>query len=319
MIKGLAVTPPVLGRISIGKVVERNGKRLPQKDDAFTITTQVQTSDGWVLHPLDEQLRQEQSKTHSPSAATGKAKLRCIPVKVLFNDPELNLRADYCLFDRKTGRAECVGNGETCRRQTANGMETLPCPSPDHCQFNVGNACKPYGRLNVRIDHGEGPAGQDELGSFVFRTTGYNSIRTLAARLAYLAAVSQHHLATLPLELKLRGKSTTQSHRMPIFYADLAVRTGLSLSQAIARARLEATDRAEAGFDQQALDQAARTGFANGLFEDTAEEGLAVVEEFFAQETGTTDAASSKPVTPTSLAAKLERKTRAAEPAGRTP
>jgi hypothetical protein len=26
MIKGLAITPPILGRISIGKVVEKNGK-----------------------------------------------------------------------------------------------------------------------------------------------------------------------------------------------------------------------------------------------------------------------------------------------------
>lgn len=41
MIKGLAITPPVIGRISIGKVVEKNGKRLPEKDDSFTITTQV--------------------------------------------------------------------------------------------------------------------------------------------------------------------------------------------------------------------------------------------------------------------------------------
>lgn len=35
MIKGLAITPPVIGRISIGKVVEENGKRLPEKDDCF--------------------------------------------------------------------------------------------------------------------------------------------------------------------------------------------------------------------------------------------------------------------------------------------
>ena len=39
MLKGLSITPPILGRISIGKVVERNGKRLPEKDDAFTITS----------------------------------------------------------------------------------------------------------------------------------------------------------------------------------------------------------------------------------------------------------------------------------------
>lgn len=37
MIKGLMMTPPVVGRISIGRVVERNGKRLPEKDDERTI------------------------------------------------------------------------------------------------------------------------------------------------------------------------------------------------------------------------------------------------------------------------------------------
>lgn len=29
MLKGLALTPPAIGRIAIGKVVEKNGKRLP--------------------------------------------------------------------------------------------------------------------------------------------------------------------------------------------------------------------------------------------------------------------------------------------------
>ena len=57
MLKGLAFTPPVIGRISIGKVVEKNGKRLPEKDDEFTVTSQVQTKDGWVKHRVDESLR----------------------------------------------------------------------------------------------------------------------------------------------------------------------------------------------------------------------------------------------------------------------
>lgn len=59
MIKGLAITPPVLGRISIGKVVEKNGKRLPEKDDSSTITSQIQNKEGWIKHPLDEQLRSQ--------------------------------------------------------------------------------------------------------------------------------------------------------------------------------------------------------------------------------------------------------------------
>lgn len=267
MLKGLALTPPVVGRISIGKIVEKNGHRLPEKDDEFTVTSQVQNKDGWVNHPVDQTLR-----------TTPGAKLRSIPVRLLFNDPDLNLRANYSLFDRKTGRPLCVGNGETCRRSTLAGIETLPCPSPQGCELAVGGNCKPCGRLNVRIGD------EDELGSFLFRTTGYNSIRTLSIRLKYFHAVSGGLLSTLPLELRLRGKSTTQSHRAPIYYVDLTVRSGMALAEAIAGARAEDGHRKGAGFDQVALEDAARQGFANGAFEESEEEGADLVEEFYPDE-----------------------------------
>ena len=48
MLKGLALTPPVIGRIAIGRVVEKGGRRLPEKDDEFTLTSQVQNKEGWV-------------------------------------------------------------------------------------------------------------------------------------------------------------------------------------------------------------------------------------------------------------------------------
>jgi hypothetical protein len=264
MLKGLVITPPVLGRISIGKVVEKNGKRLPEKDDQFTLTSQVQSRDGWLLHPLNEELRNGQD-----------GKLRSIPIRLLFNEPDLNFRADYSLFDRNTGRPLCVGNGETCKRLTKDGIQSLPCPSPDGCSLAQGNACKPYGRLNVVIGD------DDPLGSFVFRTTGYNSIRTLAARLHYLQAISGNRLACLPLELRLRGKSTRQSHGTPIFYVDITVRSGLSLEDALLEAKQREETRQASGFDQSALDLAARQGFKNGAFEDSEEDTGAIVEEFF--------------------------------------
>lgn len=228
MIKGLAITPPVLGRISIGKVVEKNGKRLPEKDDQFTLTTQVQNRDGWLLHPLDEQLRQEQT--------TSNGKLRTIPVRMLFNSPELNLRAEYSLFDRQTGRPLCVGNGETCRRYTPQGIQHLPCPSP---------------------------------------------IRTLAARLSYYQAISGDLLACLPLQLKLRGKSTTQSHRSAIYYVDLTLRDNHTLAEALQQAKTLNQQRLEIGFQQQALDQAAESGFNNAQFEFSEEEIPELLEEFY--------------------------------------
>lgn len=272
MIKGLAITPPVIGRISIGKVVERNGKRLPEKDDAFTITTQVQTKDGWLLHPLHQQL----AKT------SANEKIRAIPITLLFNATDLNLRAEYSLFDKTTGRPVCVGNGETAKGITAEGLKEFPCPSPDGCDIGRKGGCKPYGRLNVQIE------GQDdEFGTFIFRTTGFNSIRTLMAKLHYFEAISQGHTRYLPLMLKLRGKSTTQSHRAPVYYVDLTLREGMTLAEAIQRAKAAAQQFSEAGLDMSALEQAARKAIANGTFEDGEDEIPAIVEEFYPEEGNT--------------------------------
>ena len=265
MIKGLAITPPTLGRISIGRVVEKNGKRLPEKDDQFTITSQIQNKEGWVKHPLDEQLR----------AKAASQKLRTIPVRMIFNDPELNLRAEYSLFDRQTGRPVCVGDGQTCRRLTNQGVEQYPCPSPDLCPLAQGGHCKPYGRLHVNLDDA------DELGTFIFRTTGFNSIRTLAARLSYYNAASGGLLSCLPLQLTLRGKSTTQSYRQPVYYVDLTLKDGVSLNEAIRTAKEIDQQSKEAGFYQEAVDFVARQGFANAQFEVNGEEAEDVVDEFY--------------------------------------
>ncbi|MCO8048189.1 recombination directionality factor [Acinetobacter towneri] len=265
MIKGLAITPPILGRISIGRMIEKNGKRLPEKDDQFTITSQIQSKEGWVKHPLDEQLR-----ANAPNQ-----KLRSIPVRMIFNDPDLNLRAEYTLFDRQTGRPVCVGNGETCQRLTNQGVEQHPCPSPDLCPLAQGGNCKPYGRLHVNLDE------SDEFGTFIFRTTGFNSIRTLAARLSYYHAASNGLLSCLPLQLILRGKSTTQSYRQPVYYVDLTLREGISLNEAIMQAKQIDEQSKQAGFYQEALDFIARKGFGNGKMDVDMEEGLDVVEEFY--------------------------------------
>ena len=310
MLKGLALTPPVIGRIAIGRVVEKNGRRLPEKDDEFTLTSQVQNKEGWVPHPVDAQLRKEPG-----------AKLRSIPVRLLFDDPDLSLRANYTMFDRATGRPLCVGDGESCKRVTLSGMQSLPCPSPAVCALAQDGNCKPYGRLHVRVEaEGSTEAGTagDELGSFVFRTTGFNSIRTLSARLRYLFAVSGGLLAGLPLELRLRGKSTTLSHRTPIYYVDLTLRSGASLAQVVALARQERVQQAALGLDQAALDEAARQGLALGEFEESEEEGVEVVEEFYPEpgtegaHTGDGDDLGTRraraPSPPISLRGKLHRK-----------
>jgi hypothetical protein len=162
-----------------------------------------------------------------------------------------------------------------------DGVAQHPCVGPDTCPFAMGD-CKAYARLNVLIGDGE----EDALGSFVLRTTSFNTIRTLAARLQYFSAVSGGRPACMPLELKLRGKSTVMSHRSAIYYVDLVVRAGLSLEQAVVEAIQKDLAHRTIGLDQAALDEAARQGFANGAFEDSPDDAPAIVEEFYPSEIG---------------------------------
>jgi len=63
------------------------------------------------------------------------------------------------------------------------------------------------------------------------------------------------------------------------------------MAEAIASAKAECEIRKAAGFDQAALDEAARQGFAAGAFEESEEDGPAIVEEFYPDEFDTGDGA----------------------------
>ena len=122
------------------------------------------------------------------------------------------------------------------------------------------------------------------LETLIFRATGFNSIRTLAARLSYYHAASNGLLSCLPLQLTLRGKSTTQSYRQPVYYVDLTLREGISLNDAITQAKKIDDQSKEAGFYQEAVDFIARKGFANARFEVNGEEGMEMVDEYFPEQ-----------------------------------
>ena len=172
IVKGVTLTPPVIGRITMGHTVvsKRNGesKAMPVKDDQFGLTTLVQnkTDRSWERHPLEAGIER----------ANGK--LRAIPVRIAYDDPSLNLTNRYTAFDVKTGRVMCAGNGSTARRATEDGVKEIACPRPEGCEFGRTARCKNMARAYFRVD------GQnDELGVFILRTTSYNSLNYLATRL----------------------------------------------------------------------------------------------------------------------------------------
>ena len=98
--------------------------------------------------------------------------------------------------------------------------------------------------------------------------------------------MSGGRLSGLPLSLRLRAKSTALSHRAPVYYADLTVREGVSLAEAVQQALSKDEAEAAAGFDRQGLEEAAGRGLANGDWEDSSEEIPGIVEELFNEAEG---------------------------------
>lgn len=259
IMKGLAITTPVIGRIMIGKRIERNGKLLPSRDDSITLTTQIKRGQDWIEHPLQKVMESELAAREG-----AERKLRAIPVTALYNRPELNFHAEYVAFNQH-GSPICVGNGERARRIQAedNATDEVVCPGPRHCAFAQTQRCKPHGRLLVKIEGQE-----DELGAFMFRTASFNSIHHLAFRLAAFHALCNGKLAGFPLTLKLRAKSTAMSMGTPVYFLDLVVRDGMNLKEAAKTCYDYQQEMQEAGLDLNSLEASVAAGRQNSLFHD---------------------------------------------------
>lgn len=271
-IKNLIITPPIIGRISIGETIENNGRRLPKKSDEFHITSNVQVNGQWAAPPVPEAKAAQQAKQ-----ADANAKLRTIPVRIMFDTPENNFRANYACFNNE-GRQICSGNGEKASRRATNGSEEVECPGHDFCAFGKQNRCKPYGRLIVAL---ESQFEKDPLAGFAFRTTGYNSVNALTFRMQQFAALSGGSIAGMPCNLVLRAKSTSASKRQAIFYTDIEPRG--TLRDAVAEARKYHAECLEAGIDLAALDKSVAASFEGNAYVESDEDAEFVASELYVE------------------------------------
>ncbi len=83
----------------------------------------------------------------------------------------------------------------------------------------------------------------------------------------------------------------------------------MDMAEALVTANELDSRRQAAGFNQAALDEAARRGFGNGAFEDSEEDVSAIVEEFYPEgEVPAAATATTSPInfTKASLAEKLD-------------
>ncbi|MDN0082343.1 hypothetical protein QU487_06200 [Crenobacter sp. SG2305] len=274
MLKNIAYLMPLVGRVSMGELVKNDeqSKPRPVKHNYFSITTQAKKKGVWVKHPYEDQLLESPDSDDDDQPQQNEQavkRLREIPIKVLFDNPDLSLNEGFVAFDDK-GRQLCRGDGQQARMLNSQGVvETVSCAGADHCKMAQASRCKLLGRFHFGIDIKDS---DPSFNAFALRTSGYNTIRAIRAKLTMFKAAFGG-LAGLPLKLVIRGKSSKASYDTPFFYADVDLNCGFwEAAQKVIEFRQKAQEK---GVNLAAMEEA-YAALSAGLIQETVDD----VEEF---------------------------------------
>lgn len=192
------------GKIKIGNKgqVRRSSQgkefQAPQKLDHFLVTTMVRGDDNNFLR--DEAIHKQLGD-----------KPTTIPVRLLYDDIDLNFQTRYACYNGRT--LWCSGDGEVARRvRPGSGQNGKPLEYDQvscTCErqsptFQGKGKCKITGNLSVMID-GVGVVG----GVWKFRTTSYNSVVGILSSLALIKRITGGPLAGIPLNMVLTPKAVS--------------------------------------------------------------------------------------------------------------
>ena len=180
----------------------------PVKLDYLLITTMERGPDNNFLPDMEARAKFGEKPTN-------------IPVRLLYDDPALNMPSRLAAYKGKT--LWCTGDGEVAMRVTDDGKDrrpvSCPCPLSDPAYQGSGPKCKINASLSVII-RGLGGVG----GVWKLRTTSYNTVTSIASSMEYIRTITGGPLAGLPLVLSMRVKAATNpvdGAPVTIYVADL--------------------------------------------------------------------------------------------------
>lgn len=276
MIRNLMPGLTERGKIKIGEKgrMVRSAKgtefQPPQKLDHFRVTTLERGPDGNYL--LDQEVHQLYGE-----------KPRVLPVRLLYNEIDLNFQSRYCAYKGKT--LWCSGDGETAYRLRANSQtgerEAVKCPCiHQDPTFQGDPKCKINGTLSVIID------GVSRVGGvWKFRTTSYNSVVGIMSSLALMQSLTGGSLAGLPLQLTLNPKTAivpTSGQTMQIWIVGLEFKGSVDQLQQISYERAKQNALHHAKMEQ--IEKSVRALITYDPSTMGADEVVEIVEEFYPEQ-----------------------------------
>lgn len=212
------------GKIKIGGLGEtrksQEGKeyRLPIRFDHFVVTTMERDAKGDFVHDV-ELMKIIGEETEQPPN-----KLTRLPIRLIWNDPALDLATRYVAYAGKS--VWCSGNGVDANRlegKSGNKYKSVKCPCERIEQgYSVpAPICKIAGLLSLLIEGAPGVGGV-----WKFRTGSFNSVDGLVGSLAFMQGITGGQLANIPLDLVLNSKQGTRpdGKTQKIFFVSIEFR-----------------------------------------------------------------------------------------------
>ncbi|MFH2100444.1 MAG: hypothetical protein ABIJ95_13095 [Pseudomonadota bacterium] len=202
-IKGIVPTMLEVGKIKIGVkgewITSKSGTefRPPKKLDHFILTTNVR--DEHDDFTPDEEFM-DRLKANPQAKMNANGDLVGIPIRLLFDDIDLNFPTQYASF--AGSRRVCSGDGERARNREGKELK-CPCRKLDP-DYDGKDRCKPNGTLSCIVDGNEMFGGCHR-----FRTTSINTVKSILGSLAAIRYATGGRLAFLPLRLIVQPKTTT--------------------------------------------------------------------------------------------------------------
>ncbi len=274
---------PERGKIKIGgkgaKRQKRDGSgeyQIPVKYDHFIITSLERGEDGNFIPDWPLMQRIADDTNQNPKRLTK------IPIKLLYNDPNINFRTRYAAYGGRS--LWCAGDGKEAIRRA--NPKAPPCEVECPCEhldadFEGKPICKISGVLSVLIEGALGVGGV-----WGFRTGSFNSVDGIMGGLLFMWGVTGGQLANIPLYMVINPKQATDpsGKQQTIQVVGLEFRgsvdglrdTGLKIAMENAKAQLQIEHIEEAArkmMDGADMDEGEESDIADEFYPDGEEEG----------------------------------------------
>jgi hypothetical protein len=316
-IKNLSLHLNEAGKIKIGikgqmiRSSQGNEFRPPQKLDHFILTTTERDSNGDYI--VDTAL--QNILKANPMYVNGAGELIRIPIRLLYDDVDLNFPTRYVSY--VSGQLNCYGDGESSLKRLNDFKKQTPCPCPRIEQGYEGkDKCKPTGTLTCIID-------EEQVGLFgtahKFRTTSMNTVKGILGGIKLIQDATKGRIAGLPLLLTLNPKSTTtpSGQTTTVYVASICYRGSMQELRGEVIRMLTEEKQYLIGMDEierTARDTVAATPAAARVgVEPGSDDERAFVEEFFPEAVVMTETPSVPKVSPVEVAEAVEKATPSVE------